>query len=170
MRENRYFVILVNILTSVCMPPRFLGPHNTLLCVLTLIRCRLGWILPIHHCLYLINRCKSVAIYTMWFLTVTRQSLAYQSDTLATNPSSWLGSNTSELYNTAAPCTRATINWSPNKSRGTGFTCYSNSPPSWIVYRYIGIYALSSSRISAISFNCASFFNWIPSGTYITEQ
>ena len=34
MRENRYFVIPVNITHSRLRAPRFLGPHDTLPCVL----------------------------------------------------------------------------------------------------------------------------------------
>jgi len=34
MRENRNFVVPVDILTPICARPRLLGPHDTLPCVL----------------------------------------------------------------------------------------------------------------------------------------
>ena len=37
MHENRYFVVPVNILTSVSAHPGLLGPHDTLPCVLILV-------------------------------------------------------------------------------------------------------------------------------------
>ena len=42
MRENRNFVVPVNILTPVCTRPRLLGPHDTLPCVL-IYRGHEGW-------------------------------------------------------------------------------------------------------------------------------
>ena len=52
MRENRDFVVPVNILTPLCVP-RFLGPHNTLPCVL--IQC-----LKYGRCLAWLNGYKAV--------------------------------------------------------------------------------------------------------------